>query len=321
MEIHRASVLLSGKEEILSLCNKNKEILECISGRNNLELADFKLLNNMNLRKKGCNEQIRPENFEKDDGYNMNKLLNPQDIYANLQREKSINVYCRTRKHTENQQLSDKDLNQNIADIFENNMKAVLANMKKYLLEEPLSSELQKSFKHIFCHTEDALSCRKSGYKTVLRNMSFEILGKSPLQPIARQNGIQLLQEFQDFPLFCEEIINYLTKVLMRLSVLIYENTSDGLKVVDETVFLLHSLKKLLEIFSEISKDLNNELVGNNSKYIEYKKSYNNSMWKSFQHKKVQKWKARVEKFRKSNYAQVSFIAGKCAELLNIHFE
>ncbi|XP_033231024.1 uncharacterized protein LOC117182100 isoform X2 [Belonocnema kinseyi] len=299
MEIHRASVLLSGKEEILSLCNKNKEILECISGRNNLELADFKLLNNMNLRKKGCNEQIRPENFEKDDGYNMNKLLNPQDIYANLQR----------------------DLNQNIADIFENNMKAVLANMKKYLLEEPLSSELQKSFKHIFCHTEDALSCRKSGYKTVLRNMSFEILGKSPLQPIARQNGIQLLQEFQDFPLFCEEIINYLTKVLMRLSVLIYENTSDGLKVVDETVFLLHSLKKLLEIFSEISKDLNNELVGNNSKYIEYKKSYNNSMWKSFQHKKVQKWKARVEKFRKSNYAQVSFIAGKCAELLNIHFE
>lgn len=107
----------------------------------------------------------------------------------------------------------------------------------------------------------------------------------------------------------------------MRLSALTYENTSDGLKVVDQTIFLLHSLKKLLEIFSEMSKDLNNELVCNNSKYIKYKKSCNNSLWKSFQHKKVQKWKARVIKFSKSNYAQIPFMAEKCAELLDIHSE
>ena len=136
---------------------------------------------------------------------------------------------------------------------------------------------------------------------------------------MARQNGIQLLEEFQEYPNLCEEIINDLTKELISSSALTNNFTSNDLQLIDETVLLLHSLKKLIEIFSELSKGLNNSLAFNNSEYMEYEKSYNIFLWKNTQRQKVEKWKKRLEKLKKSSYAVILFMVGKCVELLDNH--
>ena len=80
MQINRALVLLTGKIDISSLCDENKQIFECISERNHFELAHFQFLDDLVLRKEIDNKEKNPVHFEKDSEYNAKSHINSTNL-------------------------------------------------------------------------------------------------------------------------------------------------------------------------------------------------------------------------------------------------